>query len=65
MSDKFFIRARDGGGIRCLASATVLAELEKRLKARQPDKQLHEYFGLIAGTSWQASPGYRMGWHYQ
>ncbi|NEZ67717.1 hypothetical protein D0962_33995 [Leptolyngbyaceae cyanobacterium CCMR0082] len=51
MSDKFFILACDGGGIRGLASAKILAELEKRLKERKPERALHSYFKLIAGTS--------------
>ena len=51
MSDKFFILSCDGGGIRGLASAVILEELEKRLKARQPERLLHNYLGLVSGTS--------------
>ncbi len=51
MSDKFFILSCDGGGIRGLASAVILEELEKRLKARQPGRLLHNYLDLVSGTS--------------
>ncbi|HWR15082.1 MAG TPA: CBASS cGAMP-activated phospholipase [Terriglobales bacterium] len=40
------VLAIDGGGIRGIIPATILAELEKRL-----GKPIHEMFDLIAGTS--------------
>ncbi len=40
------VLAIDGGGIRGIIPATILAELEKRL-----GKRIHETFDLIAGTS--------------
>lgn len=45
------ILACDGGGIRGVVTATLLEELESRLKAVQPDKSLRDYFDIIAGTS--------------
>lgn len=41
----------DGGGIRGLLTATMLEAVEDKLKAINPDKQLREYFDIIAGTS--------------
>ncbi len=41
----------DGGGIRGIVTATLLERLEAKLKAIQPEKQLREYFDIIAGTS--------------
>jgi patatin-like phospholipase/acyl hydrolase len=46
-----FILSIDGGGIRGLIPAIVLAELEKRLAALGKNEPLHRYFDLIAGTS--------------
>lgn len=40
------ILSLDGGGIRGVISATILAELERQL-----DQPLNQYFNLIAGTS--------------
>jgi len=53
MSAKVVILSCDGGGIRGLASAVILAELEKRLLIRNQKKPLRDYFkhGIIAGTS--------------
>jgi Patatin len=48
---KFTILAIDGGGIRGLIPAKVLAELERELKIQNPNKPLYEYFDLICGTS--------------
>jgi len=41
----------DGGGIRGLIPAKVLAELEQQLEDNTPGKKLYEYFDLICGTS--------------
>jgi predicted acylesterase/phospholipase RssA len=46
MSDVFRILAIDGGGIRGILPAVILAEIEKRT-----GKPIHEMFDLIAGTS--------------
>ncbi|WP_087066922.1 patatin-like phospholipase family protein [Cyanobium sp. NIES-981] len=51
MAVKSFILACDGGGIRGLATAAVLATIEDRLQRINPGKPLHDYFDLIAGTS--------------
>lgn len=48
---KFRILSIDGGGIRGLIPAKVLAELERELKKIEPEKKLYEYFDLICGTS--------------
>ena len=48
---QFTILSIDGGGIRGLIPAKVLAELERELKRHNPDKPLYEYFDLICGTS--------------
>lgn len=48
---KFTILSIDGGGIRGLIPAKVLAELERELILKNPDKPLYEYFDLICGTS--------------
>lgn len=47
----FKILSIDGGGIRGLIPAKVLAELEIELKALDPKKKLYEHFDLICGTS--------------
>ncbi|WP_254174941.1 hypothetical protein [Planktothrix pseudagardhii] len=39
----------DGGGIRGLLTASMLEEVEDKLKAINPDKELREYFDIIAG----------------
>lgn len=49
--EKFTILSIDGGGIRGLIPAKVLAELERELKLIDPNKNLYEYFDLICGTS--------------
>ena len=41
----------DGGGIRGLLPAKVLAELERELQKEKPGTKLHEHFDLICGTS--------------
>lgn len=48
---KFNILSIDGGGIRGLIPAKLLAELEQELQQTEPGKKLHEYFDLICGTS--------------
>ncbi|RZL53345.1 MAG: hypothetical protein EOO93_21050 [Pedobacter sp.] len=48
---KFRILSIDGGGIRGLIPAKVLADLEYELQQTEPGKKLHEHFGLICGTS--------------
>jgi uncharacterized protein len=47
----FRILSIDGGGIRGLIPAKVLAELEIELRAIEPEKKLYEHFDLICGTS--------------
>src|SRR5690606_35318780 len=51
LTKKFKILSIDGGGIRGLIPAKVLAELEAELQKEEPEKKLHEYFDLICGTS--------------
>lgn len=48
---QFTILTIDGGGIRGIIPAKVLAELERELKLINPNKPLYEYFDLICGTS--------------
>lgn len=48
---KFRILSIDGGGIRGLLPAKVLAELERELEFSCPGKKLYEHFDLICGTS--------------
>ena len=48
---KFRILSIDGGGIRGLIPARVLAELEEEFQQKEPDKKLYEHFDLICGTS--------------
>lgn len=48
---KFRILSIDGGGIRGLIPAKVLADLEYELSVREPGKKLYEHFDLICGTS--------------
>lgn len=45
------ILSLDGGGIRGIVTATLLERLEQKLKAKEPDKSLRDYFDIIAGTS--------------
>ena len=47
----FKILSIDGGGIRGLIPAKILAELEQELISKNPDFKLHEEFDLICGTS--------------
>jgi len=49
--EKFRILSIDGGGIRGIIPAKVLAELESELELVNPGKKLYEYFDLICGTS--------------
>jgi patatin-like phospholipase/acyl hydrolase len=50
--DRMRILSIDGGGIRGLIPALVLAELERRLAdASGSKRQLADYFHLLAGTS--------------
>lgn len=48
---KLRILSIDGGGIRGLIPAVVLADLERRIAARSPGATLASCFDLIAGTS--------------
>src|SRR5215213_4338370 len=48
---KWQILAIDGGGIRGLIPAKVLARLEELVTERDPDRALADCFDLIAGTS--------------
>lgn len=50
-SKKIKILSIDGGGIRGLIPAKVLAELEEKLQEAESGKELHEHFDLICGTS--------------
>jgi len=49
--NKFRILSIDGGGIRGLIPAKVLADLEYELNKIEPGKKLYEHFDLICGTS--------------
>jgi patatin-like phospholipase/acyl hydrolase len=53
MTKKVTILSIDGGGIRGIIPAVVLAEVEKRLqeKSGNPDARLADYFDMVAGTS--------------
>jgi patatin-like phospholipase/acyl hydrolase len=51
MAEKRFILSIDGGGIRGLIPAIVLAEIEKRLASAGKGKPLAQHFDMIAGTS--------------
>jgi patatin-like phospholipase/acyl hydrolase len=51
MNKKITVLSIDGGGIRGLIPAIVLAEMEQELKKTHPDKALYEHFDLICGTS--------------
>ncbi|QEC40239.1 CBASS cGAMP-activated phospholipase [Pseudobacter ginsenosidimutans] len=48
---KFRILSIDGGGIRGLIPAKVLADLEQEIQREVPGAKLYEYFDLICGTS--------------
>jgi patatin-like phospholipase/acyl hydrolase len=50
-NDRFRILCVDGGGIRGLVSALLIAEIEKRLEARGRPGRLADCFHLFAGTS--------------
>lgn len=50
-NDRFRILCVDGGGIRGLISALLVAEIEKRLEARGRPGRLADCFHLFAGTS--------------
>ena len=53
MSKYFRILAIDGGGIRGLLPAIIIAELEKRLRQAtgKADSYISDYFDMVAGTS--------------
>lgn len=51
MKKEFRILSIDGGGIRGLMPAKVLADLEQELSVTDPGKKLYEHFDLICGTS--------------
>jgi len=48
---KFRILSIDGGGIRGIMPAKVLADLESYLKQKGDTRAMHEHFDLICGTS--------------
>jgi uncharacterized protein len=51
-SDRFRILSVDGGGIRGLIPALVIADLERRLQeSAGPDARVADYFHMFAGTS--------------
>lgn len=50
-ADRFRILCVDGGGIKGLVSALVIAEIESRLKARGRPARMADCFHLFAGTS--------------
>ena len=51
-TDKFRILCVDGGGIRGLIPALVIAELERRIQARTtPQARISDYFHMFGGTS--------------
>jgi uncharacterized protein len=51
-TDKFRILCVDGGGIRGLIPALVIAELERRVQARVGEQaRVSDYFHMFAGTS--------------
>src|SRR6476659_5279199 len=51
-TDKFRILCVDGGGIRGLIPALVIAELERRIQVRTtPEARISDYFHMFAGTS--------------
>lgn len=51
-TDRFRILCVDGGGIRGLISAILVAEIEKRLAARHgPAARMADFFHLFSGTS--------------
>ena len=50
--DRFRILSVDGGGMRGLIPALVIADLERRLQAEAgPDARVADYFHMFAGTS--------------
>jgi uncharacterized protein len=53
MSDlkHYSILSCDGGGLRGLVSAIILERLEQKLRQKFPNRQLRDYFDLIAGSS--------------
>ena len=50
-NNKFRILSIDGGGIRGVIPATILASLEAEMRAQNPGFKLYEQFDLICGTS--------------
>ena len=51
-TDRYRVLCVDGGGIRGLIPALVLAELERRLRARVGEEaRIADYFDMVAGTS--------------
>jgi patatin-like phospholipase/acyl hydrolase len=48
---KFRVLSIDGGGIRGLIPARVLADLEQEIQRESPGAKLYEYFDLVCGTS--------------
>lgn len=52
MAERFRVLSIDGGGIRGLIPAIVIAELERRLsEATGSERRIADYFHLLAGTS--------------
>jgi patatin-like phospholipase/acyl hydrolase len=53
MAKKVTILSIDGGGIRGILPAVILAEVEKRLREKtgNPNARLADFFDMIAGTS--------------
>jgi patatin-like phospholipase/acyl hydrolase len=52
MADRFRVLSIDGGGMRGLIPAMVIAEIERRLtEATGAEKRIADYFHLLAGTS--------------
>lgn len=52
MSKKIKILSIDGGGMKGISSGTIIAAIEKKLRARDGNEaRISDYFDLIAGTS--------------
>ncbi|MEG4849387.1 patatin-like phospholipase family protein [Microcoleus sp. B5-D4] len=51
LQSPYNILSFDGGVIRGLLTAVLLEKLEEELQAKNPEKELKDYFDIIAGTS--------------
>ena len=51
MSKEFKVLSIDGGGMKGVYSARILAEFERIVMDRNPDERIVDYFDLICGTS--------------